>query len=428
VLTADQLQQGTSKKDVASTSEYIWSGAVTPTSARVTVKMTEPPLPKPKDAKDKPVLPTPMMRLAVSEKPDLAGAIETSEQMAAPWNDYTATFDLAGLKPLTTYYYGVVVADQPIKSLRGKFRTFPVGRANFQVAFASCAQTGSKNKVFETILAHEPAAFIHMGDFHYENISKIDSAKRRQAYAKVHSSPVQAALYRSTPIAYMWDDHDYLGNNTGGISPAGVEARLTYQHCVPHYPLALGGGNVPIAQAFSLGRVRFILTDLRSARQKTTMMGEPQKKWFKAELLAAQKDHGLIVWVCTMPWIGKADAKKELDYWAKYPDERRELANFLKEHGIHNLCILSGDSHMLAIDEGKNADYADGGGAPIPVFQAAALDNNGSVKGGPYSKGTFPGPGQFGVMTITDNGSKINVAWSGRNAADQEVVAHSFIV
>ncbi|MCE9533512.1 MAG: alkaline phosphatase D family protein [Planctomycetes bacterium] len=428
VLAAEQLQKDVPKKEGGASPEYIWCGAVTPYAARIVVKIVEPPTPKPKDKDDKPVAPTPKVRIAVSEKPSLAAAIHTEEHLATPSNDYTLAFDLAGLKPLTTYYYAAEIEGTLSKTLHGKFKTFPAGAANFNVCFASCARTGSRHVVFETILKHEPAAFIHMGDFHYENIGRLDSAKRRGAYLKVHESPVQAALYRSTPIAYMWDDHDYLGNNTGGESPAGTEARITYQSCVPHYPLPLGTGNVPIAQAFSIGRVRFILTDLRSARKKKTMMGEAQKKWFKSELLSARKTHGLIVWVSTMPWIGKVDPKKQTDYWNNWAEERAEIANFLKQNAIKNICILSGDSHMLAIDDGAHSDYADGGGAPIPVFQAAALDNKGSVKGGPYSKGTFPGPGQFGMMSITDDGKGIQVQWSGRNAEDKEIVGHSFRV
>lgn len=42
-----------------------------------------------------------------------------------------------------------------------------------------------------------------------------------------------------------------------------TRARLAYQQFFPHYPLAAGSGNVPIQQAFTVGRVRFIITDLR---------------------------------------------------------------------------------------------------------------------------------------------------------------------
>jgi hypothetical protein len=91
--------------------------------------------------------------------------------------------------------------------------------------------------------------------------------------------------------------------------------------------------------------------------------------------------------------------------------------------------MVSGDAHMLAIDDGANSDYAAGGGAAFPVMHAAALDRTGSVKGGPYSHGTFPGPGQFGLMSVIDSGgSTITVKWSGRNSANAELVSHTFQV
>lgn len=38
-----------------------------------------------------------------------------------------------------------------------------------------------------------------------------------------------------------------------------------YQKYFPHYPLPAGQGNVPIYQAFTVGRIRIIMTDLRCA-------------------------------------------------------------------------------------------------------------------------------------------------------------------
>jgi hypothetical protein len=88
--------------------------------------------------------------------------------------------------------------------------------------------------------------------------------------------------------------------------------------------------------------------------------------------------------------------------------------------------MLSGDAHALAIDNGSNNTY--GGLSPgFPVFHAAALDRQGSEKGGPYSEGMFPGGGQFGLVTVHDDGgSMIEIEWSGRTYADEEIVSYRF--
>ncbi|MFW2334417.1 hypothetical protein, partial [Ilumatobacter sp.] len=90
---------------------------------------------------------------------------------------------------------------------------------------------------------------------------------------------------------------------------------------------------------------------------------------------------------------------------------------------VDNLVMVSGDAHMVAIDDGTNSAYASDGGGGFPVLHAAALDRPGSVKGGPYSEGAFPGPGQYGKIEITDDGgATIGVRLSGSDWEGTELV------
>ncbi|WP_020475402.1 alkaline phosphatase D family protein [Zavarzinella formosa] len=402
---------------------YAWCGAMTPVSCRVVVRTK---------------FPSPTVRLIISQEEDFKDSTKSIAQASAEPTGCHLTFEVTKLSPKTVYFYGFeVTADGKTEWANvGRFQTFPEGAADFQVAFASCARTGSTSPVFDTIARNNPDLFIHMGDFHYENIALEAPALRRDAYALVHASETQSYLYRHFPIGYIWDDHDYLGNNTDGVAVtpaqkrAKTDARLTYQQCVPHYPLAFGDGDFPIGQAFTLGRARFILTDNRSEKiPGDTMLGVAQKKWFKDEIRAAKTKHPLIVWVNTVPWIGVPNSL--VDFWAGYDAERRELADFFKAEGLAGrLCILSGDSHMLAIDDGSHSDYATGGGMPIPVFQAASLDQRPSAKGGPYSHPQIPGAGQFGLMQVRDNGKEIRVQWKGMTLDDKMAkgMGHEFIV
>ena len=89
----------------------------------------------------------------------------------------------------------------------------------------------------------------------------------------------------------MSDDHDFGPNDSHRESPGREAALATYREVVPHYPLVVGADDpeAPVAQAFTVGRVRFIISDLRSARNRKqdpdgpekTMMGEGQLAWFK---------------------------------------------------------------------------------------------------------------------------------------------------
>jgi len=67
-------------------------------------------------------------------------------------------------------------------------------------------------------------------------------------------------------MVYVYDDHDFGPNNADGNSPSKPAAQLAYRQNFPHYPLpgTESDGTGPVYQAFTYGRVRFILLDLRA--------------------------------------------------------------------------------------------------------------------------------------------------------------------
>src|SRR5207247_2718365 len=131
-----------------------------------------------------------------------------------------------------------------------------------------------------------------------------------------------------------------------------------------------------IWQSFAVGRVKFILTDLRSQRDEPkkkdnaekSMLGAKQKEWFKSELLAANGKYPLICWVSSVPWIGDVGkspyraiktnqfgyfhhtnlvestsrtnrnrAPSDEDHWSVYSAERRAIADCGKDTHIQRL-------------------------------------------------------------------------------------------
>lgn len=135
-----------------------------------------------------------------------------------------------------------------------------------------------------------------------------------------------------------------------------------------------------------------VLTDVRSARRPgRTMLGEEQLRWLEHELLESHRTRALTIWVSPVGWIG--GSTEGGDAWDGFDDERRGLADFVADNGIDRLVMVTGDAHMVAIDDGTNSGYAADGGRGCPVLNAAALDRPGAVKGGPYSEGTYPGGG-----------------------------------
>ena len=502
------------------------SGAITPTSAIVKAKLARERL---------------SARLIVSKNALLTSPLPSPTTRSESNNYDIVTFPLENLEPDTQYYYGLEIDGRLDRKKRGEFRTFPApGPASFQIAFASCGRTGSTRDVFDRIREHHPLFYMSMGDFHYQDIKTNKPSAFRSAYDMVFASPQQADLYRTVPLVYMWDDHDYGGNNANKKSTTHKAAHDTYEEYVPHYPFADSAGEGGIYQSFAVGRVKFIITDLRSYRDdpkdkddaKKSILGTKQKAWLKQELLNANGKYPLICWMSSVPWIGEAgkspyravktnefgyihhtnlvsrtnsagtvgaaeaaekatnatetadseigeipnatDAAKgsvasaatnatsqatnatnsasgrrgnrgggrapnpnagggDEDHWSVFTHERREIADFIKTNHIAGVCILHGDSHMLAADDGSNSDYATGKGAVIPVMCAGPLDQNPSMKGGPYSQGVYrvrdkEGESGFGLFTVIDKGTSIDVSFSGRNNKDEEKISLKFSV
>lgn len=375
----------------------VWSGNVSPTSVTVAARLTAS---------------AQRVRLHVSTSPALTSPVHSSAVTTAAGSGNAVKLSVSSLQPDTDYFYGIEVAGvlRSEPESRGRFRTFPLGRASFKIAFGSCGDfRGPDQRVFDAILAERPLLFINTGDLHYSDINSTSIDDYRANYDAVLKQPQQAALYRGVPLAYMWDDHDFCGNDSNGNAVGRDTARNAYKERVPHYPIAAVGG--PIAQVFTIGRVRFIMTDIRSGANDSaikesaskTRMSAAQKAWFKQELISA-RDAGfpLIVWVNSNPWIDPAALGA--DSWAGWSTERTELANFIRDNRISNLAILAGDMHALAYDNGTNSDYATGGGAPIHVLHGAALTAGGSSKGGPYSGGVLPGNQQYGILEFYDSG------------------------
>ncbi|MGE0685726.1 MAG: alkaline phosphatase D family protein [Dehalococcoidia bacterium] len=390
--------------------EWVWSGGVSSDEATIKARLVDHEA---------------TARLAFSTSSDLSSARFVE---GAALGDGVSSFSLSSLDPYTTYYYAVEVGGRLDEGRRGSVRTFPEGAASFRFLVAACARTGSNGAVFDAMRNENALFYVISGDFHYENIVGDNPSGFARAYNKNLGADAPGALYRQTPIAYTWDDHDFGGNNSDAGSPAKEAARLAYNRYVPHYDLVAGTGDNPIYQAFSAGRVRVILTDTRSMKneEKGSMLGSVQRAWLENEIKTASATHALVVWVTGVPWIA-ADGSSP-DDWGGFADERREIADVVAQNGIDNLLVLSGDAHMLAIDDGTNSDYSTSKAGGFPNFQAGALDRPGSVKGGPFSEGTYPGAGQYGVVDVQDNGRSITVKLTGKNWENTEIVSYTFTV
>lgn len=396
---------------------WMWSGAITPTGATIKALARAPHL---------------ALRLRMTPEHQAAPAVEQRVD-AGPAG--VATFVVQDLRPATVYRYTV---DAPSgHALGGRLKTFGDGAYSFRLGFASCARTGSSSLVFEAIRLMHPDLFIHLGDLHYEDIAVNDISRFAQAYSRVLGSRTQGDCFRHVPIAYMWDDHDFGPNDSNRTSPSRPAAHAAYRMYVPHYPLAEGPLS-PICQAFNIGRARVLMTDQRSERSpaslpaaRRTMLGTWQVDWLEQQLKDAATAP-LVIWANGVPWITKGNEASKAG-WAPYAAERERIANTIARTGLtRRLVMVSGDAHSLALDDGTNSQYATGtalGSRGFVVAHAAPMDQRTTVKGGPYSHGVVKGNGQFGILDVDDDGSRIRVTIEGRRGfAPVASIRHEFQV
>jgi hypothetical protein len=404
--------------------KWTMTGALTPTSVSFRAKLT-------------------------SNSGNIRARISTSNPQVAPFvyssvgtadqsqNNLMAAMDAVGLQPNTKYYYAIE-ADGTVDDSAddiGTFTTPAVGPQSFSFITGSCNRYPD-TKIYKDFLNYNSLFYLNLGDFHYDDPCDADPQYHRDGYEqKVFNQPNQTEVFRNLAFAYIWDDHDYCGNDANGDNfPGTPAARRAYQEYIPHYPLAAGSGNKAIYQSFDIGRVRFILSDVRSPRiQNTTAMGTAQKQWFKDQLIDARNKNLLVAWACSYSWYGVLD-----DNWGGEAAERTELSEFLRDSSIANMFIMNGDAHMFAIDNGTNGDFTTALDLPYeyPLMQAGPLDGTGSWKGGTYSEGQFyqffTRASQYGLLEINDNGGdSICVTMKGykkdlTTEATSELVSYSF--
>jgi alkaline phosphatase D len=380
-------------------------GGVSPTTAKVLVHLEQA------DA---------VVNLRYGTDPTLA--VFATATVASGANN-NALFSLTGLKASTLYYYVVEIGGTVYTDRTGRFKTFP-SSGSFQFIASGDLDTGIGALCMPTIDALDPLFFLVLGDHHYENINANDIALFRNAYDTLHHVPASFQVYQHRAVEYTWDDHDYAGDNTDSTAASKPAAQDAYRENAAHYPLPAGDpGQFPIYHSFVVGRVRFVVSDLRSARTPNgdpdtaakTMMGATQKQWFKDELLAAKNADQLVVWICSVPWV--TSVADPSDTWQGFQTERRELADFMQVNGIGNVLRLSADSHMVALDDGTNDLFtSDGKGNRHVTVHCAPINQSNSTGGGPFSHGFFNlHLNQFVLFTVVDTGgASLTVTVSGR--------------
>ncbi|MCK5211081.1 sulfatase-like hydrolase/transferase [Candidatus Parcubacteria bacterium] len=366
-----------------------------------------------------------------------SGAITTGAE-----KDYAGIISLNGLESDTEYYYRIFINGEEYKNTNElKFRTFP--RYGEELTLGIIADAAADPNVSApaviSLSRENPDILLMIGDMDHGNPASLGEYRAMHKANRSNEKQVGAVLkdylLYNTPVAYVWDDHDYGENQGDKNTKSKKDALRAYKEYWPSYDLAREEEG--IWQNFKYGNLAevFVL-DVRSQRDADTYKdpafipdtearsnrdtlrfntcrsmldgnlcpgGLPtgQKEWLKDALWYSNARWKIIVTPVTWnPTTEKDDA------WWDFRAERLELMAYLKSRGISGVIFVSADLHTGgAIDDGTYSGYPEMsvpdlnlGGAEV----ACRLHNPGRESDcGNWSHGIVADGSGYGLITLT---------------------------
>jgi alkaline phosphatase D len=313
-----------------------------------------------------------------------------SEQTNAE-RDGTAVIELTGLTPHTEYSYRVVLDDQPTDELSGEFRTLIGADQPGVLTFLFGADTRPEgDRVgYETMSALDADFAILAGDQIYVDPQlppdePFFDPKGKEDYEAVYraawAEPTFRRFLTTTPTMMMWDDHEILNDWAAGTEspyPWAAAAYDEYQHSanptsfrpgVYYYTMRAGPSDF-----FVLDERTFRSPDSQRDDEFKTMIGREQKADLKMWLLNSTALFKFIV----SPVMFSDYSKHGEEGWVAFKAERNEILDFVREHHVPGVVLLSGDEHWAAVLRLQPWSLYELGPTPIAGFSGVPTDETG---------------------------------------------------
>lgn len=352
-------------------------------------------------------------------------------------SDLLVKTTLTGLAANTDYYYryvddGAVIADI------FEFKTNNLNQQySFKMGFGGCSRSIAST-TWDRLKVRDLDGFIGLGDLPYIDDETVDGLPQKAAYFAWLARADVRSLFDKFSYDYMWDDHDFGENDSIGTNPAKAAQQANYRNIFPNYPLAQASD--AIYHAYTRGRVRFIVPDLRSDRgtyASGVMIDAAQMEWIKQEFtdFKAQRDLGnlrAVVLCSSVQWTDNTRSES----WSRAPAQRTEITDHIVSLGVESeIIVISSNLHALGADSGANNTYGTGGTGGFPHYcgSAMATDVTTETDTGEYDLGIYGSSNggnkhQYGVLEFVDSGSDFSIVFTGYNAnTDAVLVTHTLV-
>ena len=247
-----------------------------------------------------------------------------------------------------------------------------------KIIFGSCIHQDHEQPIWAAINAEQPDLFVFLGDNVYGDTE--DMTLLHAKYQKLGSNKGYQQLKQQTPVAAIWDDHDYGANDAGKDYPRKHESRKIMLDFFQEPALSerrTRDSGIYTSYYFGEGEksVQLILLDLRWNRTEpeslgwfdylislirsrgpylptrgadATILGAQQWIWLEQELL---KPAGLRIIASSLQVLPESSG---WEAWATFPDERKRLFDLIKNTRAENLFFISGDTHWAEFSRVEN--------------------------------------------------------------------------
>jgi alkaline phosphatase D len=340
------------------------------------------------------------VRYEVAADPDFHTIVQRGTVNAVPEEALSVHAEVTGLAPATWYWYRF--AWGRVESRIGRTRTAPPYGSSpdrIRFAFVSCQNYSQGYFPAYADLARQEdiELVVHLGDYIYEGngvgpiairphvpratITTLDAYRTRHAQYK--TDPDLQDAHAAFPWLLTWDDHEVANNyadlHIGALSPEVAAARraAAYQAYWEHQPLARS--RKPLGKDMSMYRrepwgdlATVHVLDTRQYRDvqpnaclpaerdplsaycpnqldpTKTIMGSAQRDWL-LEGLADGPQGGWNVIANQVGFAPQADANPtrftRTDSWDGYVADRQRLLDFVADHELGNVVVITGDKH-----------------------------------------------------------------------------------
>ena len=297
-----------------------------------------------------------------------------------------------------------------------------------RLLFGSCLHQDKPQPIWQAMIEHNPDVLVLLGDNVYGDTE--DMKLLASKYEQQWQQPGMQKILAKTALVGIWDDHDYGQNDAGLEYPQKEASRqilLDYFKVPKNSPRRSRPDGIYTSQIIERHglTIQLILPDLRWNRTPLTsvsqatylsekagqnlgpylpnlsaeasLLGEKQWRWVEQQFKIPADVRIFASSIQVLPEFSGWES------WANFPRERQRLIGLLDKHKVHNLVMVSGDTHwseMSRITRANGHELWEMTSSGLTEEWKAVSPNKHRV-GASYSRANF------GVMDIQIEGELV---------------------